>query len=150
MCFDIGPQHPGWWGQTTSESRNEVYATLCCRYKHVRAEPGRRPVRCYASYAYHFKNNSSAALLSPYTSKPVTYDEPTVMWLFMIGHSLVRMDVSYSLPYFHLYDVALLQMCVLPYKYWKILDMLPNLCEMMLPNLCEMMLPNLLEVSYVQ
>ena len=68
----------------------------------------------------------------------------------MIGHSLGRIDTSYflttfpasilfgacspfslaptiSLPHFRSYEVVLIHMCVLPYKYRTILEMLLTL-----------------------
>ena len=38
----------------------------------------------------------------PICPKAVTYHGPTVMWLFMIGHTLGRIDIPYLLPTFQI------------------------------------------------
>ena len=48
----------------------------------------------------------------------------------MIGHSLGRVDISYFLAIFRLYEVVSLHMCVLSYKYRKILEMWPKLTKL--------------------
>ena len=49
----------------------------------------------------------------------------------MIGHSLGRMDISpIFLPHFRLYEVVSLHVCGSPYKYRKILEMLPQLIKL--------------------
>ena len=65
----------------------------------------------------------------PHTPTAEAYHERTVMWLFMIGHSLGRIDVSYFLSTFPCISVVSFHRSVLPYKHRKILEMLLNLLE---------------------
>ena len=87
--------------------------------------------------------------LPPPTPTAVTYRAQSHYCRFMMGHSLARMDIFHFLPHFRLYGVIPLHTCVPPYKYRKILEMLPKLMKLMKPceirgsRLCSICCPRL-------
>ena len=71
-----------------------------CRPSHIRAVDAAPRYRRLHRRHRSPRGLPSTAPLSPHTPKAVAYNEPTVMWLFMIGHTLGRMDIPYFLATF--------------------------------------------------
>ena len=61
--------------------------------------------RWITSVFEHIRKAFVRSLCPPHTPKAVTYHEQSHYCRFMIGHSLGRMDISFFLPHFRLYEV---------------------------------------------